>query len=257
VDQLRARVLSAEAQVRRLEALSSQAATTRGNAIVRAPIAGIVGRRHLSQGDMAAPTMPVLTLVQMGDVELILDVPERELALISEGMAAELRVARFAERRFPGRVALISPTIDRQTRTARVKVEAPNPEGHLLPGMLARVELIVERRADVPVVPYSGLIIESNQGGEVAYRAFVVDDGAARERRPSLGLIDGDQVEVLDGLKVGELLVTRGQHLLEEGTRVKTVSRIDLAGRPIAAPAAPAARRAPASQTARAGAARP
>ena len=98
MDQLRARVLSAEAQVRRLEALSSQAATARGNAFLRAPIAGVVGRRHLSQGDMAAPAVPVLTLVQMSEVELVLDVPERELSLISEGMKAELRVARFPKR---------------------------------------------------------------------------------------------------------------------------------------------------------------
>ena len=76
VDQLRARLRTAAAQIRRLEAVARQASTARGNATIRSPMAGIIGRRFLSQGDMAAPSLPLCTVVRMDRVELDVDVPE-------------------------------------------------------------------------------------------------------------------------------------------------------------------------------------
>lgn len=241
VDMLRSRLASAEAQIRRLEAMSSQASTARGYAVVRAPIAGVVGRRFLSLGDMAAPSLPILTVVRMDRVELTVEVPEKELADVREGSVAEVRVARYGDRVFLGRVVLIAPTIDRMTRTARVKVRIDNPKHELMSGMLARVSLEVERRSGVLVVPYGGLIIESATGGGVAYRAYVIEGDVARERTVTLGIIDGPRVEVRSGLKAGELLVTKGQHLLTNSRKVKIEERLGPEGRPLATqPATPA-----------------
>ncbi len=243
VDQLQSRYLSAEAQVRRLEALSSQASTARGNAFVRSPISGVIGRRFLNQGDMAPPSLPIFTVVHMDRVELILAVAEQSLPYVRQEMKAVVRVARFGDQGFEGRVVLISPTIDRQTRTARVKVRLDNPEHRLMPGMLANVDLVVESRDNVPVVPYSGLVIENGVGGAVAYKAFVVQGKAARERLLKLGLIDGPHVEVVSGLKFGELMVTRGQHLLEEGRVVAVTERITLDGHTVPLKGTPPAER--------------
>lgn len=226
VDQLRARLLTAEAQIRRLEAMSSQASTAKGYATIVSPLTGVVGRRYLSQGDMAAPSAPILTVVQADRVDLWVEVPEADLAMVRDGMAATVRVQRYPGERFQGKVALVSPTIDRQTRTARVKVRVPNTDHRLMSGMLARVELEVERHAGVVVVPYSSLIIESGVGGKVIYRGFVVQGNRARERVLTVGIIDGPQVEITSGLSVGELLVTRGQHLLDNDRQVEAVERL-------------------------------
>ena len=226
VDQLRARLRTAAAQIRRLEAVSRQAATLRGNATIRAPMAGIIGRRYLSQGDMAAPSLPLCTVVRMDRVELDVDVPEQDLARIRKGMAASVTVARFPGKAFRGPVTRISPTIDLQTRTARVKVVLDNKDHHLMPGMLARVILEVERRDAVVVVPYNSLIIEMGQGGKAAHRVYVLSGGKAMGRKVKLGLVDAARVQVVQGLAPGDTLVTRGQHQLRDGREAEITERL-------------------------------
>jgi len=242
VDQLSARLRSAEAQIRRLEAMERQASTARGNAVVRSPIAGVVGQCLLEQGDMALPTIPICTVVQMERVELIVEVPERDLANIRQAMVAQIRVARFPAQHFAGTVERIYPTIDRRTRTAQVKVVLANKDGRLMPGMLARVQLEVERHDNVVVVPYSSLIIEMGAGDQVTYRAFVLDrnkkdkqskEPVARERVLMLGIIDGRRVEVRKGLSFGERLVTQGQHQLRPGRKVRIVEQLGTDGKTV------------------------
>jgi RND family efflux transporter MFP subunit len=229
VDQLRARLRSAEAQIRRLEAMARQASTVRGNAVIRSPISGVVGQCLLDQGDMAAPTVPICTIVRPDPVELRIDVPEQDLARIKEKMQARVRVARFPKRDFRGTVERIYPTIDRMTRTAKIKVVIKNTEQQLMPGMLARVWLEVERHDDTVVVPYSSLIIEMGARGETTHRVYVLDKGgkSAADRTVRLGIVDGSRVEITAGLSVGDELVTRGQHLLRPGREVSVVERLD------------------------------
>jgi membrane fusion protein (multidrug efflux system) len=231
VDQLKSRLLAAEAQISRLKAMADQASTVRGNAVVRAPISGVIGQRFLSQGDMAAPTLPICTVVHMDRVELVVEVPEQDLARIREGMAARLSVARYPGRTFEGQVERISPTIDRVTRTARVKVVADNPKHELMPGMLARVLLEVERRKKTLVVPYSSLVIRMGAGGKVEHHAFIGKGGKAVERRLTIGIVEGKKVEVLKGLAMGETLVTQGHHMLQPGRAMRVVERLQSDGK--------------------------
>lgn len=227
VDQLRARQRTAAAQIRRLEAVASQASTARGNATIRSPMDGIIGRRFLSQGDMAAPSLPLCTVVRMERVELDVDVPEQDLAHIRKGMAASVVVARYPGKAFRGPVTRISPTIDLQTRTARVKVVLDNKDHKLMPGMLARVNLEVERRDKVVVVPYSSLIIEMGKGGKAVHRVYVKGSGGeAAGRKVELGIVDSHRVQVTRGLTPGDVLVTRGQHLLRDGRELDIVERL-------------------------------
>jgi RND family efflux transporter MFP subunit len=162
-------------------------------------------------------------------------------------MAVAARVQRYGDQPFHGKVVLLAPTIDRQTRTARVKVRLENPDGRLMPGMLARVSFEVERRDKAVVVPYTAVVIETGAEGEVAYRGFVVADGKAVERTLAMGIIEGDQVEIRSGLGFGELLVTQGGQLLEKGHRVEIVERLDKDGKPLRQGAAPAESKQPAS----------
>ena len=240
VDQLKARLRSAEAQIRRLEAVASQAATAKGNATVRSPMAGIIGRRYLSQGDMAAPTLPLCTVVRMDRVELQLEVPEQDLAHVRQGMVATVRVARYPKQVFRGKVTRISPTIDLQTRTARVKAVLQNKDHRLMPGMLARVELEVERKDQVVVVPYKSLITELGPSGDAVYRVYVLQGTTARSRELTLGIVSGDRVEVREGLAAGDELVSRGQHLLREGRQVRVVERLGADGKVVPVKGQPA-----------------
>ena len=231
VDQLAARLRTALAQIRRLEALARQASTAHGNATIRAPVEGIIGRRFLSQGDMAAPSLPLCTVVRMDRVELQVEVPEQDLAQIKTGMSAAIRVSRYPGQTFRGPVTRISPTIDRTTRTARVKVVLDNKDHRLMPGMLARVTLEVERRDQVVVVPMGSLIVEMGAGGQAKHRVFVLRRGKATSHVVTLGIVDAARVQIASGLAAGELLVTRGQHLLREGRQASVVERVGADGK--------------------------
>lgn len=231
VDALQAQLAAAEAQIRRLQAVARQARTARGNATITAPISGIVGERFVDAGDMAVPSMPICTIVRRDRVKLVLEIPEQDLALVKQGMTARVEVARFPDREFVGKVTRVLPTINRLTRTARVRVMVDNEDHELMPGMLARVRLDVERHDGVVVIPYSALIIEMGATGETRHRAFVLEQGKGVERTLSLGIVDGRNVEVTKGLKFGEQLVTRGQHLLEPGREADVVERLGPDGR--------------------------
>ncbi len=258
VEALRQGLAAADAQVRSLEAVVEQASTRQRQAVVRAPIAGVVGSRLLNRGDLAAPGMPIVTLVQMDRVKVVLQATEYELPYLRLGTPVEIRVAAHPGETFAGKVTRVSPVIHPLTRHAQVEMLLDNPDHKLRPGMLARVTAVLEQRAGVIVAPLFSLLMndEQRQGEEASYHVFVLDGRVARRRNIVAGLIDGGQVEVREGLREGETLVVRGQQLLDDGSEVEvtvTPSAAAAAGEergslpPPAAPAAPPAAATPPS----------
>ncbi len=109
-----------------------------------------------------------------------------------------------------------APVLSPETRTAEVRVEVPNPEGALRPGMTARVRVVLGRREGVVTVPVEAVV---RQGGRAV--VFVVEDGVARARPVATGLSDGLRVEV-QGVRAGERVVVAGQESLRDGMPVRT-----------------------------------
>ncbi|MFO8072504.1 MAG: efflux RND transporter periplasmic adaptor subunit [Polyangia bacterium] len=217
----RSQLAAAEARVRQLEATLGQARERKGDSRVRAPISGVVGRVMLEEGDMAVPQTPICTVVAMDRVRVGVDVPEPDLPLLEEGQLAEVRVAVSDGPSIRAKVSRVGPVLDRVSRTAPLEIDIDNPDHELKPGMLARVRIQVERRENVVVVPKMALTVTSNtRDGENLFRAVVVEDGRAVERLVSLGIEEGERVEVLEGLSAGERLVVSGQHLVADGDQV-------------------------------------
>jgi RND family efflux transporter MFP subunit len=241
-DRIESQVLGAEASVRQLEAMLAQANTQRGRAFVRAPIAGVVGERFLEQGDMAAPQLPLLTLVQMEELKAEVRVPELELVEIERARTQELPVRvrvsgvvdGHGERQpLPARIVRVSPTIDPASRLATVEVRLANPNQQLRPGMLAEVEMVVEQRPEALLIPGYAVLNEGAVGatGEgIQQVVFTVSAGKAHKLPVRVGLVLGTigpdglpLVEIREGLKGDEQVVMRGQHLLKEGEQVETI----------------------------------
>jgi RND family efflux transporter MFP subunit len=223
VDATRFQLQAAEAQVAQLEATVGSAQTRRSDANVRAPISGIIGQVFVEEGDLAAPQIPICTIVRMDRVEVQINVPERELALVRPGLEAIVSVASLDRREFSAPVSEISPVVDRLSRTARLKIMLDNPDHAIRPGSLAEVRLEVERHDDAIVVPQYALVLDERQDETSQYRAYVLraDGRTVEERRVRVGFYDGNDVEVLEGLRAGERLVVNGQHLLRDGTSVE------------------------------------
>lgn len=225
VEALRKGLAAAEAQVRSLEAVVEQASTRQRQSLVRAPISGIVGQRLLSRGDLAAPTTPIVTLVQIDRVKVVLQATEFDLPFLGMETQVEIRVAAYPDELFTGKVSRVSPVIDQLSRHAQVEILLDNKDHRLKPGMLAEISVVLERRTGVLAVPHFSLMLDEgvNEDGSPRYHAFVVEEGKASKRTVLAGLLDGEQIEIREGLKRGEQLVIRGQQLLEDGSPVEVV----------------------------------
>jgi membrane fusion protein (multidrug efflux system) len=161
-------------------------------------------------------------LVELADIEPLraaVELPERDLAVVREGLLAEVSVDAFPGVSFPGRVVRVAPFVAPDTGTFAVRVELdPDATGRLRPGLFSRVRLVVDRRDDVLVVPRRALLVDGD--GDVVY---VVRDGQARAAPLELGHADGDRVEVRSGVAEGDRVVVLGQDSLAPGTPVRVI----------------------------------
>lgn len=204
------------AKVRQAEAALRLAQINLDESTIRAPIAGVVAKRNLDEGNMVSPAVCIVTLVQMDTVKVVVGVSERDIAWVNAGRTqATVRVDAYPGKVFRGTVREVSPVADELTRTVAAEIHIPNREHRLKPGMFARVELVLQEKTGVPVVPEHAVLRV-----EGATHVFVVEAAKARRRTVRLGLRDGPLVEVVEGVQAGEWVVTRGHHMLEDGRRV-------------------------------------
>ncbi len=231
-DQVETAYRATQAQRAAATAGKAQLQVMAGNALVTAPMAGVVASKILEVGDMAAPQFPLLRILSVDDLKAELRLVEADVGKVHMGQEVEIRLDAYPGERFLGQITRVMPYIDPVTRTNLVEVTVPNPKGEggerkLKPGMYGRAELVLARREGVVVVPERALLIddvlaELAGDGERLRRAFVVAEGeVARERTVKLGAREGSLFEVIEGLAVGDKLVTRGQHGLEDGEKVE------------------------------------
>jgi len=206
----------ADARIKQSEAALVQAQIQLAECFITAPISGIVAERYLETGDMAMVTRPLFAIADIDRVEITADLPERYLTEVHPGADVSMEVDAFVGRLFKGAIAKISPTLNVVNRTAELEIAVPNPDHALKPGMFARVTLVFLEKKEVPVIP-EAVVLRDESGGYV----FIVEKGAAHRRTVALGLEEGPMVEVVEGLRPGEMLVTAGQQKLSEGQSVQ------------------------------------
>jgi RND family efflux transporter MFP subunit len=188
----------------------------RGDASVEAPFAGLVARRRVNVGEFVNAGAPLFDLVALDPVEVEFHLTEVDSARVAVGQRVEVRVASYPGDLFHAEVRVVSPTIDPQTRTRRVKALLANPDGRLLPGTFARVDLGVAERANVVMVPKEAVLQRAD--GSVLFRLSAAD----RVERVVVetGVFRGDRVEVRSGVAAGDWIVVRGQTALADGSPV-------------------------------------
>jgi len=235
VDRAEAAYLAAVAQRQAMKFGKNQLAVTASDGVIRAPMSGIVADKMVEVGDMAAPAIPLCRVMAVDTLELRLRVVERDVPKVSVGQEVVLHLDAYPDRTFTGKVAVVLPYLDRQTRTNTVEVKVDNPKDEkpgkrwLKPGMFGRAEIVVGRRKQVLIAPAPALlldnrVLEKQKEGEQLRKAFIVDkDNVARQRVVKLGARRGSDNEILEGLKEGDRLIVRGQHGLKDGQRVEIV----------------------------------
>jgi len=212
----------ARAQISQLEAVLRQAQIQLDECTIRSPMNGVVVNDFdHTRGEMIAPQVPVLEIADMSKVRVAVQVSETELASVSEGQAALVKVARFPGREFKGKVWRVSPVVDRRSRTAKVEMLVENPESKgeyaLKPGMFARATIVTAESRNALVVPERSV---QHQAGKAF--VFVANGGHARKVPVEVGLVSAGEAVVAKGLKGGELVIAEGAGGLDDGDRIET-----------------------------------
>jgi membrane fusion protein (multidrug efflux system) len=149
-------------------------------------------------------------------IEVEFAVTEVDSGRVAIGQTVEVRLAPFPDESFLAEVSFVSPTIDPATRTLRVKAELANPRGRLRPGLFARIDLGVSLREHVPMVPEEAILQRSD--GAVVFR--VDGDDRASRVLVKTGQHQEGFVEIVLGVEIGDLIVSRGQSRLADGQRI-------------------------------------
>lgn len=205
----------ANSNLSRAIALKQETLAQLAKAEIRAPFKGMLGLRKVSTGAYLKAGEDIVNLEDIGSLKLDFRVPEAFLSKIAKGQDVNVRVDAFPKETFSGKIFAIEPAIDAQTRTVLLRARIPNAEAKLMPGLFARVNLILERRGTALVVPEEAIVPKGS-----ASLVVKVVDGKAEFVPVKIGRRRPGEVEIVEGLKVNDTVVTDGQIKLQPGAPV-------------------------------------
>lgn len=203
---------------------------------LRAPFSGQVGLRNVSVGEFVSVGQDLVTLVRLDPIEVDFAVPEGALSMIRTGQKLQLTVDAYPGQQFGGDVVAIDPVVDPNSRSAKLRARIANPDGRLKPGQFAQLQLDTGgNRADAILVPEQALM----QQGDTRY-VFTVVDGKAKRADIKTGVRTPGFVQVVEGLKAGDVVITAGQAkpMMADGVPVVSLPPGGAGAPPGAAPAA-------------------
>lgn len=208
---------AAAASVKVAEAQARVAQISVDDAVVRAPIRGIVSQRMVQPGEKVSPDSPLLAIVDLSRLELEAPAPASEIPAVKIGQIAQVRVGGYGDRAFEARVERINPATDAGTRSIKLYLSVDNADSALRGGMFAQGELVLDQSAPSPTVPSAA--IRSDAG--VTY-VLAIDNGKLVRRAVTLGLKTDDAsfVEVREGLAVGTSVLAAKIDALQDGAAV-------------------------------------
>ncbi|MGH7447560.1 MAG: efflux RND transporter periplasmic adaptor subunit [Longimicrobiales bacterium] len=219
----RRELLAAEAELRREQASLLRAgerlrALGAGNGeggqfVVTAPFGGVVVEMHATRGEVVGPTDHLFTIADLSRVWIELDVYERDLGRVAVGQPVSVTTTAYGDRVFPGMIVYIGSVVDVQKRTVQARVEVPNPDGALKPGMFARADIAVDAtNAAITAVPEGA--VQMLEGRTVV---FVPGDAPGEFRAVDVTVgegLPGNRTRIVAGLEPGQRIVVAGGFLL-------------------------------------------
>ena len=206
---------SLDAQKTQLDVAKTAYENLKENTRLVSPINGIVTARNYDSGDMIGGE-PVVTIEQMSPVKLLVNVSESFYTRVRKGMDVNVKVEVYGDEIFHGKVSLIYPTVDPQTRTFPVEIKFPNKDLKVRPGMFARVTMNFGTQNHV-VAPDLSIIKQAGSGDRYIY---VYKDGKVSYNKVLLGRRMDDKYEIISGVSDGDQVVVAGQSRLTNGAEV-------------------------------------
>lgn len=210
-----------EAQLKDVAAQLSEAQLALSRTEITAPIGGRLNEIKAKLGNFIDVGDPVAQILQFDKVKVTVGVPESDVAAIFDLEEAEVIIEALQKLRVKGRKVFLSRQPRTLARLYDLELMVPNPDGRILPGMFARVELVKRVFNRALAVPLYAVI---TQGDERF--VFIEKDGRARRRNIELGILVDWQVQITSGLKVGERVIVVGHRFLDSGQPVEVIKNV-------------------------------
>jgi membrane fusion protein (multidrug efflux system) len=204
---------------------------------LRAPFAGHLGIRAVDLGQYLNSGTAVVTLQALDPLFVDFSVPQQALDQVAVGQTVTVKVDTFPDKNFQGKIIAVNPSVDTDSRNVQMRASLPNPDHRLLPGMFATIDIAAG--APAPHVTLPQTAITYNPYGSTVY--LVEKNDADTSPQPHLtakqtivttGETRGDQVAVLTGVKVGDVVVSAGQIKLHNGTQVVVNNKVQPSDNP-------------------------
>ena len=176
-----------------------------------------VGERFVNEGAMLSTNSPLISIIELRPITAVIFVSDKDYQSLMVGQETSVTSSAFPDKSFSGKVVRIAPLLQEQSRSARIEIEIGNPESLLKPGMFITVEVEYARRAETTIVPVNAVVQRENRSG-----IFLADleNRVARFVPIRTGIVQGEEIEILEPSPLAGNVITLGHHLLEDGTNI-------------------------------------
>jgi membrane fusion protein, multidrug efflux system len=210
-----------EARLKELEAQKSEAALSLERTEIRAPISCVLNQLKAREGDFVAVGDPVAQVLDIDPVKVVVGVPESDVADVFDIKEADVTIPALEGLKVVAKKTFLSRKPRTLARLYDLELEIANPEGGILPGMFARVELVKRTFEQAVTVPLYAVLTEGDKR-----HVFVETDGKAEKRPVSTGLITGWRIHVTEGLYPGDRVVIVGHRSIDHGQVLNVVETL-------------------------------
>lgn len=182
----------------------------------KSPISGIINYLFVDEGEFIERGKPMADIVNVDKIKINVNVPELDVRYLKVGQEAMVTIDAYPDRKLIGVVDFVAYKADPATKTFLVRVLVDNPKKEIRPGMITRLAFLRRVIPDALSAPLFALV---DKGGERIL--YIEKDGVVHSRTASLGVIDGERIQVTKGLDPGDRLIIAGQTQVEEGMKVQ------------------------------------
>lgn len=184
--------------------------------LIRAPFAGVLGKMRVNMGEHISIGQPLVTLTDVKNLRVEFNISEKYLSKLKVGQQVTLKTSAYPDKEFYGKVAFVSPTINTEDRTLSIYADVPNQDQKLAPGLFVNVLHIMGEEKNALLIPSISLMATID-----GQQVFKVEKGKAVAVSIKVGQRTLDEVQVIDGLSAGDIVITGGQHKVRDGSSVK------------------------------------
>lgn len=211
MDSARTDLIAAQTEVDIAQANVNTAVKRVDDSTVRSPSNGIVANRNLTVGQNLSAGVQVMTVESIGTVNAVVQIPQKWMSDISVGTAVNVTVDTFPDKLFTGTVSVINPVAGVENRMFRVKISVPNSEGLIKPGMFINAKLDGGTPVKAILIPKTAVVQEKG----LSY-VYVVNGTTAKRISVEVGELQGDMLEIVNGISEGERLITNQLDRLQD-----------------------------------------